>query len=141
MSINVSEVLTEGEEVFGRFQVEILVPGAQGGWAPAVMAIEALITNYRLLLKPFRKKYDHASIPNYYITVVEENVLDDHPCISIGIKTGHTFHLVLPRRHKKALFDALLRMRVPKPKFKMDENVARNDIQRLVLFFERWQPA
>lgn len=141
MSINVSEVLIEDEVIFGRFQVEILVPSAQGGWSPAVMAIEALITNYRLLLKPFRKKYDHASIPNYYITVVEENVVDDHPCITIGIKTGHTFHLVLPRRHKKALFDSLIKMRVPKPKFKMDENVARNDIQRLVLFFERWQPA
>lgn len=141
MSIDVSTVLTEGESVFGRYQIEILVPGAQGGWSPAVMAIEALVTNYRLLLKPFRKKYDHASIPNYYITSVEETVLDTHSAISIGIKTGHVFHIVLPRRHKKALFDNLIRMRVPKPKFKMDESVALNDIQRLVAFFERWQPA
>ena len=141
VSINASEVLIEGESIFGRYQVEILIPHAQGGWSPAVMAIEALVTNYRLLLKPFRKKYDHASIPNYYIKVIEENVIDNYSCISIGIKTGHMFHMIVARRHKKAYFDNLLKMRVPKPKFKMDENVAMGDIQRLVAFFERWQPA
>lgn len=141
MSIDVKAVLTQGEVVFGRYQIEILVPGAQGGWSPAVMAIEALVTNYRLLLKPFRKKYDHASIPNYYIKSIEETEIDNHSAISIGIKTGHIFHVVLPRRHKKALYNNLVKMRVPKPKFKMDEKVALNDIQRLVAFFERWQPA
>lgn len=141
MSIDVSTVLTQDEKIFGRYQIEILVPGAQGGWSPAVMAIEALVTNYRLLLKPFRKKYDHASIPNYYITVIEETELDSFSAISIGIKTGHTFHIVLPRRHKRALYENLIKMRVPKPKFKMDESVALADIQRLVAFFERWQPA
>ena len=139
MSINVKEVLVEGESVLGRFQIEILAPTTDG-WSPAVMAIEALVTNYRLLLKPFRKKYEHASIPNYFITDIEEAVVDNHPCISVYIKTGHVFHTVLPRRHKKALFESLIKMHVPKPKFKMDENVAVNDIQRLVEFFERWQP-
>jgi len=141
VSIDVSTVLTENESILGRYQIEILVPLAQGGWSPAVMAIEAMVTNYRLLLKPFRKKYDHASIPNYFITSIEETEIDSHSAISIGIKTGHQFHIVLPRRHKKALYNNLIRMRVPKPKFKMDENVALNDIQRLVAFFERWQPA
>lgn len=141
MSINVEEVLIEGESVFGRFQVEILVPGAQGGWSPAVMAIEALVTNYRLLLKPFRKKYDHASIPNYYITTIEQAEIDTYSCISLSIKTGHTFHMVLPRRHKQALYNNLLKMHIPKPKFKIDEKLALHDIQRLVAFFERWQPA
>ena len=138
MAINVQEVLVEGEEVLGRFQVEILALGTQG-WSPAVMAIEALVSNYRLLLKPIKKKYDHASIPNYYISSIEENELDGFPCISITIKTGHVFNLVIPRRHKKVLYANLIQMRIPKPKFKMDENVARNDIQRLVAFFERWQ--
>ena len=69
MAINVKEVLVDGEEVLGRFQVEILAPGNHG-WSPAVMAIEALVTNYRLLLKPFKKKYEHASIPNYYISLI-----------------------------------------------------------------------
>lgn len=140
MSINVQEVLIEGEVVLGRFQVEILAPGAQG-WSPAVMAIEALVTNFRLLLKPFKKKYHHASIPNYFITTVAEDELDGYPCISIGVRTGHTFHLVIPRRHKQMLIANLIKMRVPKPKFKMDENVARNDIKRLVAFFERWNSA
>ena len=140
MAIDVQKVLVDGEEVLGRFQVEILAPSTDG-WAPAVMAIEALVTNYRLLLKPFKKKYEHASIPNYFISTVEENKLDGFPCLSICIKTGHSFHLVIPRRHKKALYESLLKMNTPKPKFKMDENVARNDIQRLVSFFERWMPA
>ena len=140
MSINVQEVLVEGEEVLGRFQVEMLAPGAHG-WSPAVMAIEALVTNFRLLLKPFKKKYTHASIPNYFINSVAENELDGHPCITVSVKTGHEFHMVLPRRHKRQLLDNLTRMKVPKPKFKMDESIARNDIQRLVAFFERWQPA
>lgn len=140
MSINVNEVLKDGEFVLGRYQIEILAPDAHG-WSPAVMAIEALVTNFRLLLKPFRKKYQHASIPNYYVTSVDENVINDYPCISISIKTGHVFHVVTPRRHRKQLYNNLIQMRVPKPKFKMDENIARNDIQRLVAFFERWQPA
>jgi len=138
--INVDEVLVEGEFVLNRYQIEILAPDANG-WSPAVMAIEAMVTNFRLLLKPFRKKYSHASIPNYYITSVDENEIDNFPCISICIKTGHVFHVVTPRRHRKQLYNDLIKMRVPKPKFKMDENVARNDIQRLVTFFERWQPA
>ena len=140
MAIDVQKVLVEDEVVLGRFQVEILAP-SENGWAPAVMAIEALVTNYRILLKPFKKKYDHASIPNYFITSIDENELDGFRCISICIKTGHSFHLVIPRRHKKLLYDSLLKMHIPKPKFKMDETVARNDIQRLVRFFERWLPA
>lgn len=140
MAIDVKNVLVEGETVLGRFQVEILAPSTDG-WAPAVMAIEALVTNYRLLLKPFKKKYEHASIPNYFISSIEEDTLDEFPCLSICIKTGHSFHLIVPRRHKKSLYDNLLKMHIPKPKFKMDENVARNDIQRLVSFFERWMPA
>lgn len=140
MPINVEEVFVEDEEMLGRFQVEILASGADG-WSPAVMAIEALVTNYRLFLKPFKKKYEHASIPNYYITTIEERELDGHSCISVEIKTGHSINMVLPRRHKKALFHYLLRMRVPKPKFKMDESVAQVDIKRLVEFFEDWNTA
>lgn len=140
MAIDVQAILVEGEGVLGRYQVEILAPSTDG-WAPAVMAIEALVTNYRLLLKPFKKKYEHASIPNYFVSSVDEDKLSGFPCISICIKTGHSFHLVIPRRHKKALYDNLLKMHIPKPKFKMDENVARNDIHRLVTFFERWLPA
>ncbi len=140
MPIDVNEVLTAEESVLGRFQIEILAPDANG-WSPAVMAIEAMVTNYRLLLKPFKKKYQHASLPNYYITSVDENVVSNFPCISISIKTGHVFHIVIPRRHRKSLYNNLIQMRVPKPKFKMDENVALDDVQRLVAFFERWQPA
>ena len=140
MAIDIQKVLVEDEDVLGRFQVEILAPSTDG-WAPAVMAIEALVTNYRLLLKPFKKKYQHASIPNYFITSVDEAKLSNFPCLTICIKTGHSFHLVVPRRHKKKLYDSLLKMHIPKPKFKMDETVARNDIQRLVSFFERWMPS
>lgn len=139
MAIDVQNVLVEGEEVLGRFQVEILAPSTDG-WAPAVMAIETLVTNYRVLLKPFKKKYEPASIPNYFISSIGEDKLGGFPCLSICIKTGHNFHLMIPRRHKKLLYNSLLKMHIPKPKFKMDETVARDDIQRLVSFFERWLP-
>lgn len=139
MSINVQEVLVEGERVLGRYQVEILAPGSYG-WSPAVMAIEALITNFRLLLKPFKRKYQHASLPNYYFTSVEKNEINGYPCVSISIRTGHSLHLVLPRRHTDALIDDLATMRIPKPKFRMDENVAQDDIRRLVAFLQRWEP-
>jgi hypothetical protein len=136
VAIDVQKVLVKDEDVLGRFQVEILAPSSDG-WAPAVMAIETLVTNYRVLLKPFKKKYEPASIPNYFISAIEEDNLGGFPCLTICIKTGHSFHLVIPRRHKKSLYNSLLKMHIPKPKFKMDENVARDDIQRLVSFFER----
>ena len=134
MSIKTSEIFVENERQLGRYSVEILMPTG-GGWQPAVMPLEALVSNFRLLLKPFRKKYSHASIPSSYLTKVYENKLSNYLCVSLHLKTGHEIHLGTVSRYLPNLLEDLRAMRTPPPKFQFDESVARADIERLISYF------
>ena len=102
---------------------------------PAVMQLDAMVTNYRLLLRPFRKKYAPASLPARYIKSAEMTVQDKYHCVSLKLITDHALYMMLSTGKLDDLYDDLRAMKSPPPKFQFDDSVAKNDIERLITFF------
>ena len=134
MSIELSFV--EGEKQLGRYTVSLL-QNTDVGWLPSVLQLDATITNYRLLLRPFRRKYQPASIPQHYLKDVHMTQFAGHHVIQLDFKPSGAIYLVMSSGKLDNLYEDLLAMKAPIPKFSWDANVARNDIQRLINYFGR----
>lgn len=124
----------KGERRLGRYTVVIL-QHVNGDWMPALMQLDALISNYRLMLRPFRKKYAPATLPAAYIDTVELTRRSIHHCVGLGLVTGDFLFLLSATGQLEHLYEDLRLMKVPPPRFKWDDKVAREDIQRLINFF------
>jgi hypothetical protein len=90
-------LLLPGEHKLGQYQVAIARYAEPSGWSATVPPINALVTNYRLILQPqTRRPYTPASIPSNYITKVGEVDLGlHHHGVRIGLKTGHQIFLLI----------------------------------------------
>lgn len=86
-----------GERKLGQYQVAIARYALPSGWSPTVPPLNAMVTNYRLILQPqTRRPYTPASIPGNYITKVDEVFLDQHHHgVRICLKTGHQLYLLI----------------------------------------------
>lgn len=115
----------------------ILQRVGEDGWAPAVMPLDALVTNLRLMLRPMKKKYAPATLPARYLREIAMTQKGQNHCIALTLITGHELYLINGTGKLEALFDDLTLMKVPRPKlqFQFDDKVARHDIQRLISFF------
>ncbi len=133
--IDEKEFFLKGERRLGRYTVVILQRVGEDGWMPAVMQLDALISNYRLLLRPFRKKYAPATLPAAYIDSIELTRRGNHHCVGLGLVTGDFLFLLSATGQLDHLYEDLKLMKVPPPRFKWDDKVAREDIQRLINFF------
>lgn len=102
---------------------------------PAVMQLDALISNYRLMLRPFRKKYLPATLPASYVQDVSLTQRGNHHCVGLELVTGDFLFLLSATGQLEDLYDDLKAMKVPPPRFKWDDKVAREDIERLITFF------
>lgn len=135
--IDEKDMLVEGERRLGRYTAVILRPTANGGWSPALMQLDTVVTNYRLMLRPHRKKYEPASIPARYIQAVLMARHDRYHCVQMNLSGGFVLCLMLQTGKLSDLFDDLHAMKAPAPRFHFDDKVARNDIERLITFFGR----
>lgn len=135
MTIREEAYFVEGEKRLGQYMAFLVVPDAAGDWNPAVMSLDAMVTNFRLLLRPSRKKYTPATLPNHYVRHVEMAVKGRHHCVAINLITGHELYITLGTGKVDDIYSDLRAMTAPRPKFAFDENVARRDIERLVSFF------
>ena len=124
----------EDEKRLGQYTIFILQHGSSG-WLPAVMAMDGLVTNYRLMLRPTRKKYQPATLPGHYIKHVELTRRGGYHCVQLVLITGHELYLMPGTGKMEDLYDDLSVMKVPRPKFAFDDSVARRDIERLINFF------
>jgi hypothetical protein len=90
-------LLLPGEHKLGQYQVAIARYTTSTGWSPTVPPLNALVTNYRLILQPqTRRPYTPASIPGPYITkVVEVNLGEHHHGLRIALKTGHQLYFLI----------------------------------------------
>ncbi len=136
MTIRINEVFLPEEKKLGRYTVELLVK-SNHGWDSFVMPLDCIVSNFRLLLKPFRKKYEHASIPASYIKDASIVELDNHRCAGVQLQTGHFIYLQAKGRYVDLMHEDLRAMKAPAPAFQFDDKVARDDIQRLITFFGR----
>lgn len=133
--IEENEIFVAGERRLGRYTVVLLNQTSSGRWIPSVMQLDSIVTNYRLLLRPFRKKYLPASLPAEYIKSTEMTTQGKYHCIKIVLITNHILYIMLGTGKLDDLRDDLNTMKSPAPKFHFDEKVARKDIERLITFF------
>lgn len=133
--IDDKELLIDGERRLGRYTVVLLNQSEGGRWMPAIMQLDATVTNYRLLLRPFRKKYAPASLPKRYITSTAMTQQGNYHCIALELITNHILYLMLGTGKLEHLHDDLRAMKAPPPRFQFDDTVAKHDIERLITFF------
>jgi hypothetical protein len=126
----------EGERILGRYTVNILRESG-GTWTSTMMPMDATISNYRLMLRPHKKKYEPATLPARYIRSVEMTRKGNHHCVEIVFITQHILYIILGTGRLENFYEDLSAMKAPPPKFKFDESVARRDIERLINFFGR----
>ena len=130
-------MLVEGERRLGRYTVVLLQQSNNGKWQPSIMQLDAVVTNYRLLLRPFRKKYTPACLPSHYIKKVELTVKGNHHCVEVRLITNHFLCVMLSTGKLDDLYHDLSAMKQPPPRYAFDDKVARKDIERLITFFGR----
>lgn len=128
------ELILPGEQRLGEYQISIIRRTATG-WSPTVPPLDALVTNYRLLLKPqLRRPYPPASIPSSYITSISEIDLGQKPGVKICLKTGHQIHMLISWSQAAQLADDIKAMLTsPIGNFFMDKPIER-DLKRLIRF-------
>lgn len=135
MVIDEKDIMIDGERRLGRYTVVLLNQSSDGRWMPAIMQLDALVTNYRLMLRPFRKKYPPASLPARYITASELTLQGNYHCIEIKLITNHIIYMMLGTGKLDDLHDDLHAMKSPPPRFQFDDKVAKHDIERLISYF------
>ena len=125
----------DGEYRVGRCTA-VLLHETNEGCQPSVMPLDCVTTNYRLLLRPHRKKYEPASLPARYIRGIYMMQRGKHKCIALLLLTDHWLYLILQTGKLDELYNHLLAMRPP-PRYQFDKSLARRDIERLITFFGR----
>jgi|GEM_PF-755126 len=127
--------LLDDERELGRYTVVVLVRVGER-WQPTLMPLTALVTNYRLILRPHRRKYEPASLPNYFFGKITMQRLDNYHCLQVKFINGDRLHLMLSTGNLDDLYSDLLAMRRRAPRFRFDGNVPRLAIQRLTRYLE-----
>ena len=128
--------LINGERPLGHYTVVVLERSSEGSWMPSVMPLSAIVTNYRLVLTPHKKRYQPATLPSHFIRQVNMATRDRYSCIELIVKSGHRLCLLMGTGKLDDLYHDLSAMKTPQPKFRFDENIAQKDIERLVTYLE-----
>ncbi|MAU11505.1 MAG: hypothetical protein CL607_16905 [Anaerolineaceae bacterium] len=128
--------LLDGERPLGQYTVGVLERSLEGHWMPSVMPLSAIVTNYRLVLSPHKKKYQPATLPSHFIGQVNMATRDRYNCIELIVKSGHRLCLLMSTGKLDDLYHDLSAMKAPPPKFHFDEKIAQKDIERLIAYLE-----
>lgn len=135
MSHKVAATPLKDEKTLGRYSVSILRQLTANRWEPDTMMLDATITNYRLMLRPLRRKYAPASLPGRYIRTVALTRHDKFHCVGLYLITDDYLALTLATGRLEHLHGNLAQMIAKPANYKIDEQIARNDIERLIHFF------
>lgn len=132
---NEKALLIPGEVKLGEYQVTI-ARYTPYGWSPSIPPLNALVSNYRLILQPqTRRHYAPASIPNTYITQVTEVDLGQHRHgLRISLKTGHRMYMFISWDQGAELVGALQKMLVSPVGNAFELKPAHADLERLIKF-------
>src|SRR5512143_4142032 len=99
--------LLPGELQLGEYQVAV-ARYSQSGWTPTVPPLNAMVTNFRLILQPqTRRHYNPASIPSTYITRVCDVMLGHRSGVLVDLKTGHQLYLFISWSNGSKLSETL----------------------------------
>ena len=126
-------LLLPGESKLGRYHVAIL-RHTSSGWVPTTPPLNALVTNYRLLMHPqTRRQYQPAVIPSTFITQVGKAELGYHKGVKISLKNGMRLYLTINWSEDQELTDAITKM-LTSPLGTFIPHPAQEDLNRLISF-------
>ena len=126
-------LLLPGESKLGRYHVAIL-RHTSSGWVPTTPPLNALVTNYRLLMHPqTRRQYQPAIIPSSFITQVGKAELGYHKGVTIGLKNGMRLYMTINWSEDQELTDAITTM-LTSPLGTFIPHPAQEDLTRLIAF-------
>jgi len=129
-------LLLPGESKLGRYHVAIL-RRTSSGWVPTTPPLDALVTNYRLLMHPqTRRQYQPAIIPSTFITQVGKAELGYHKGVTIGLKNGMRLYMTINWSEDEELIDAVTKM-LTSPLGTFIPHPAEQDLNRLIAFISR----
>ncbi|MEZ4667085.1 MAG: hypothetical protein R3E39_04055 [Anaerolineae bacterium] len=130
-------LLLTGEHKLGQYQLEI-VRHTASGWAPTVPPLNALVTNYRLILHPqTRRRYSPASIPNTAITQVTDVMLNHRQGVRIALRDGLRLYVVVSWSQGEELTSTMKVMLTTPLGSGFSESPAHQDIDRIISFIKR----
>ncbi len=129
--------LLSGERKLGRYTVVLLQKNSNLLYTPSVIQLDTTITNYRLHLRPMHRRYTPATLPSRLVRRVELTQKGGYHCVQLTFVTQDRLYLILATGKLEDFYDDLNAMKVPPPRFSFDEEAARDNIQRLIQFFER----
>jgi len=132
--IDENKIFVEDEKRLGMYTVQIL-RRTNRGWSPDILQMQALVTNFRLLIKPFHRKYTPASIPSSYIKKVDNREIERHRTVCLTLETGHELYIILNPRHVDNLTEDLRAMIAPPLPFQFDDSIAKEHIAKMISFF------
>jgi hypothetical protein len=136
--IREEDIFIDGERRLGRYSVVLLQPvEGEERWMPSVMTLNALISNYRLILQPYKRKYAPAILPARYIRDVSQTQVSGYNCVSLTLITGDQFYLMLGTGNLNHLYDDLRVMKTRPLKIRIDEPADPQAIRRLINFLRR----
>lgn len=123
----------DGEHQLGRYMVGVLTE-TEGNWHVSLVQLDGVVTNYRLMLRPMRRRYAPACLPRHYLKAIDLTQQGHRHAVRLQLITGDCLHLVVSTGTLNDLFRDLKAMRKP-PRYQFDEAIARRDVERLVHFF------
>ena len=132
----IEDMLIEDERKLGQYNVELPTIASTGDWTLVTMPMIAYITNFRLILKPNRKRFEPASIPGYYIKSIDTLELGRFDCVVLTLKTNHKLNLFFGTQWIDEVVTQLEVMHLPPPKYQLDRKIPHTDISRLIEFLE-----
>ncbi len=134
--LNEAELLLQGEFKLGYYLVEV-ARCLDTGWVASVPPLDALVTNYRLILAPqTRRRYEPASIPAVYILKIHEMQLGRRLGTIVSLKTGHQLPLFIGYGHAGDFAENIKTMLTTPAGSGFKPNPAQNDLQRLIHFIQ-----
>jgi hypothetical protein len=135
--LNEAEFFVEGEIKLGQYQVHV-VRYTVSGWVPTVPPLNAIVTNYRLILHPqTRRPYPPASIPNTYIIKISEVELGQRPAVKISLRTGHKIYLYTSWSQGEKLTETITTMLTSPIGNTYELKPAQRDLNRLIRFISK----
>jgi len=133
MVVYEAKSFVDGEKRLGQYTV-FIVERSGDDWLHAVMVLDTMITNFRLMLRPTRKKYAPAMLPGHYIHHVEMTTRGRIHCVMLQLISGHDLFLSPSTGKIEHFYNDLCAMKIQRPQWN-DENVTRIDIERMINHF------
>lgn len=130
-----AELLKEGEELLGSYNVEI-ARWQSDRWVSTVPTLYIVLTDHRMILQPHtRKRYEPAIIPARYITQVTELEAPYRHGVLMRLATGHQIGMFISGRFNREVLRNLHRMMRPIKPMQFNPQLDIQQLQKLIDFF------